>query len=573
MEPDANPDGFPVDDLGVSIVKNSPIQLEIISAGLAGAVLPYGGGFVIRYRLLNSGPSLKVHLSLYQNTNNKDSLTSRLGLADKAVDLPAVGKVEGEWIVADAYGWYMTGAYSGNIYLAATDDRGQVLAATQALDYRSTTSPFVILALNKEQGIEIESKIRTVHPSDKVGAVPIASVYEKLPDLWYEYKAANRVLQARPLGSMSALEKEALKRYVSMGGTLLIATEYVPDWTVDDTAAFNRGIGRAILLPSLSDPQLLSDGSSPASALTPMLQSGYRLPDFRIFIAWVVLIVLLIGPVLHIVFAKLGRREWIWIGAPLLSIAAAAGMYGLAQAVKGDKSAVEIHHLFVGGEGATQFFAMTAVRLQSAEKGFFDVKIEAMEPTPNQPSDAYQYRNFPQASLIAERGSILFSHLFMQKWSTRDVSADSVSAPFPLRRTAATKDDVHIRNLSPGNLSGLYYYNQTNWYNIPGQIMSGEERTLSLTTDRVINDNDSTLLSQSSIAPVLYNLRTAYPGREILATTCSPSGLPKVRVTPTPSIVRESSHCVFLFTKEPEAARPPLDPNMSPNQALKETQP
>lgn len=560
-----------LDDVPV-VEANSPVRLEVLSAGLAGYISSSGKPFIIRYRITTSNKAERLKLSFYQKESAEYPVEplpfmDRLGLAEKTVDLPAAGTVTGEWIIAQ----FNSNAYGSDVYLTARDEQGNVRAAAQVLDYRVNGRPIMILATDKEQGLSIEKTIRIALPEDRGQGVQIASMYNKLPDTWYEYEATDKVLLARPLSSLAKQEKDALLRWVFMGGNLLAAKEYVPDWTDETEQSFKRGIGSVQALSTLTVPDVFSVSSRVMNTLPTLLRTGYNLPDFRIFLAAVVLIILLIGPVLHIVFAKLHQREWLWVAAPLLSAAAALGMYGLAQAVKGDKSAVEIHHFFIGQSAKAPFFTTTTVRLQSAQTGDFDIRVEANEPTPIAMNDSYQYRNFPQARIFLNRGGVYLSKLFMRKWSTRDVTVESVGAPYPVERTVGFDGAVRIRNLGGRPLTELFYYEGLTWYKIEGKIESGQERTLSFPMDHSVNDNDSQQILQGSIGPALYSIRSVFKDWEILAATCEPSRIPKVLVSPAPAVVRESSHCVFLFQKPGPIAASPSN-NTLPTQ-MKEAAP
>jgi hypothetical protein len=252
----------------------------------------------------------------------------------------------------------------------------------------------------------------------------------------------------------------------------------------------------------------------------------------------------------------MGRRELIWAAAPLFSLAAAAGMYGLAQAVKGDESAAEIHHLLVGTDAQVPFRVTTAVRIQSAEKGVRNLSVAANEPTLLPVYDyRYQSRDRSSPHLSATRNRIDVSSFAMQKWSTRDFVVDSVSAPYRIYRTQHSDETVTIKNAADTPLKSLYYLHGIGWYKFKDGIAGGEEKVFRLSQDEQVWDTETA--ATATVDPMLlllYSVRKQYSNREILAAECTPLHVPKVTVTPFPKIIRETTNCIFLFNSSPAGA-------------------
>ncbi len=544
---------------------DSPITLEVISIGLAGRVPRFGETFAISYRISNNGPATRVNLELFSPKSaalpyGGMPLTARQGIAPKALELAANKTTADRWYISPSGVYYAGDLVGRDLFLLAVDPAGgAVRAVAKVPDFQTSGDPLVVLASNKAQGLRIENEIRLAAPDTGGSGVDVMSVYQALPTAWFEYRIASRVLLARPVSSLSPIEREALFQWGIMGGHLWILEEQVTDWTAAVAATWNGGAGTAQVVSSTADRALtLPFSAGQEQGAAPLLSGGCQLPEAHLVIIALLLIVIVVGPVLHFVCARIKKREWIWIAAPTFSAAAALGMFGLAQAVKGDESAMEVQHLLISGEGGGPTMLSTAIRIQSAVKERKHISVSARTPIPHHSEYSYYNdaeRNSPLVTV--RRWGLDLASFAMQKWSTRDFSFLSVGAPFDVRQTVGGAGEVTFENRGPSALERLYYLEGGVWHSLQGALGAAKTKRFVYSAGDAFSDSGGALddfPETSRLRALLYNIRSRFENiaPSILMATCTPAKLPETSVYPTPSVTRNGAHCVFLFRRQKE---------------------
>jgi hypothetical protein len=179
-------------------------------------------------------------------------------------------------------------------------------------------------------------------------------------DAWWVYPAANVVVVAAPLKSLSEEQREALENYVRQGGTLILLEKEISEEAF--LAAYRKGaissdairVGRGEMLridglstkklqdvfsgdnlKSVGDNvrwQMPNAGAEDLSSRIrgkagTLFATHFVFPSLLWIIAWLVVYIAFIGFVNFAVLRRMRRREWAWVTTPLLALMFAAGIY------------------------------------------------------------------------------------------------------------------------------------------------------------------------------------------------------------------------------------------------------
>ncbi|MFO8070976.1 MAG: hypothetical protein R6V85_03790 [Polyangia bacterium] len=570
------------------IEEPAPVAVEVERVGLEGFAGP-DGPTVIEYRLINRKAAGSFALELLEwppPAHTPIEMTVSANVAPLPIELGAGEELSGRWIVPSSLGFqWMDVGGSSELLLLARGEGGELLGATALPDIRRGNRTLAVIAADAETGLEIKQEIDRVEIGASGGVFDhdVALLLEETPDLWHEYTAARAVLLARPWADLSEAERRALRRYTALGGVLLAMPEHCPDWRDAEPLAAARpgmvatryGAGRVHVEPlgaagaaSRRQEWLLRalpgavEGSSIWRSSGPPLFSGYVMPDAVLLTGLIVLIVLIVGPVLHLVLSRLRRREWAWVAVPVSSVLLAGCMYAAACGVKGEKSVLEVHHLVWSFGDAREAAVHSSIRVLSSEAGLRSVEAKGDSPRPSDlPSWPFVRGGSPRAVRV-EPERVAVEGLPMHRFSSNDLQLVFAGEPVSIRLLPLGENGVRIDNRSGAELTDLYLWRPGGWVELADRLGAGEtlERrslgrgvsAVSMLPEGSARDSDSGRLVSL--------LQAARPGRvalgremTALVAGCDPPGLPRVSLRPEPLVERERATCVWW-----EPAFPPL---------------
>jgi hypothetical protein len=158
------------------------------------------------------------------------------------------------------------------------------------------------------------------------------------------------------LVTFSAFDFANLRGWASEGalwGTLLVRQAVLaPGYLarLNQTSLLERGVLR---LPSLN------------------------LPSTGVVLAFLLLYVLVIGPVNYLVLRRLRRLEWAWLSIPLVVLAFSCGLYAVGAGLRGGQSQLNQAAIVQGAEGQPRAFATAFTALFSPRRATYTVGFPA----------------------------------------------------------------------------------------------------------------------------------------------------------------------------------------------------
>jgi len=562
------------------------LHLEVLTLGLDGYI-HYDGPCLLRYRIANRGPARDVVLGLALVSTGKVSveapalhMTGGFANVHRNLRLKAGEERTGQWILPVLREPYDP---EQRIVLEARDHEGRILA--QAPMPKSLTgNPVVVLAENQDAVTPIRNAVLWRSGAEESWYTPpeVALVLKDLPRAWYVYRAARLVILARSWGGLAAKERTALEQWVAFGGTLVVMPQLCPDWhlanfgdlTTDPTAGAFPGAGRVLLapLPAPGEAQgrvdekafrdwlgmtgLLRtyyDMTMPeiGYAAAPLTQS-YSMPNTLVLVLFILGIIVLVGPVVHIVLARMRRREWAWAAVPLLSLVLALGTYGLSLGIKGEGTVLEVHHVLKSFDGSDHAPLSTYARVLAADKVQASLSISADQPiilTPYLYPDPFSGMSLAEPTIMPDAVSL--SGIGMPRWSYEDFTFLSVSRAVPLDIDHEERG-VKITNTSGLELRDLMVWTGQGWHAVKARFMKGESVTVpwgggSLSAE-MLEPGWLTKDAMRTLARVLESAMVPLPGnrdRVVAAAHCSPRGLPDLAMRPEPVTMLTDVTCVW----------------------------
>jgi len=562
----------------------APIEIAIERIGLEGYISPDGPA-VVDYRVENRGPARRVTLELVEWPPPEYvpyQLTIAANTAPLELDLGPAESRTGRWILRPFAGYEAlhTQGESDLLVLARGRD-GAVLGATTMPEVKHSYWPVVVIARDSETGLAIQD---SVHRAD-LGQGPYASRHDVAlllgdpPDLWYEYSGAGSVILAVPWSELTPTSRLALRRHVAYGGTLHVLPEHCPDWRSADPAAravpgllpTRYGAGRVFVEPSdgarepgdretwLARTIPGQDRAGPGwNAINPPLTLAYVMPDAWLLVALILAIVAIVGPVAHLVLVRLRKREWSWVAIPALSLALAGCMYGVASSVKGEASALEVHHLLQTFGDAPDAAVSTAIRIQSAEAGLRSLSARGEQPR----ASFMSYEPFGdgldprKTEVTGDRVAI--RDIPMHRFSSQDLGLTFAAAPRRLTVEPLGDDGVRVVNRTGAALTDLYLERPAGWVRLadrlePGATLERPHLGPGVPEHLLLGDPPDSLeaVHLSGVLAAAVSRRTTAALYDFaLVAGCSAEGLPDVSSSPAPQVTRVRATCAWLFTPE-----------------------
>lgn len=559
-----------------------PVVVSVERVGLEGYVSP-DTPTVVRYRVLSRGPARRVILELHEWPPPKDvpwSFTVAANTPPLELDLAAGEERAGPWILPQ-FASYNTMHAQGEraILLLVRDRGGALLGATEMPEVKHAYWPVAVIAGGTDAGLAIQE---AVHRAD-LGQGPyperreVALLLGEPPDLWYEYGAAGSVILARPWSELSPAVRSALRRHVAFGGTMHVLPEHCPDWRdADPTTGAAPGLqptrygaGKVFVEPATTDGdddgrELWLARTLPGrdhagtgwSAVNPPLGLVYVMPDAALLVALILLIVVLVGPVAHLVLVRLRRREWSWVAVPALSVALAGCMYAVASGVKGEESALEVHYLVHSFGDANDAAVSAAIRVQSAEAGVRSVRARGEQPRASNVSfGPFGSEPSPRDTRVTPSG-VVVAEIPMHRFSSHDLGLTFATQRRDVLVTAIGDDGVRVVNRTGAPLTDLYLERPAGWIELaerlgPGQTI--ERRGLGLGTPEHELFGDAPQTSEALDLVGVLGAATARRsvgsiGDFALVAGCDASGLPEVETSPKPAVTKVRATCAWVVT-------------------------
>lgn len=554
------------------------VELAVERFGFEG-VLASEATAVMEIRARNWGGEADLELELVEWPRDEveywmTSIADRAGRLE--LHLGRGEEARRRWIMPT--GHHGGGHYSeAELFLVARRTDGAVAAVERVPEPRVAGRHVVVLAADKEAGLDVQQAINRadVNRGGFGGIREAAVMYGSAPDFWYEYDATEGVLLARPWGSLDVGEREALRTYVAFGGWLQVLGERCPDWRDGDITRGARtgvvpnrfGLGSVFVSGAAEDKDEWLARTLPSTGyrrsfwdgVRPDLESGYVMPDARLVIVAICLIVLLLGPVAHLSLVRAGKREWAWVIVPGASLALAAGMYLVASGVKGEDSALERHAMILSNPGAGEAISVVGIRIQSADALDRSLRLEARYP---RISEYWYSAGTPGESLGSVRvgeGVVEMDGIETHRFSTRDFFFSAPVAPVPLGLDVGRDGSVELENASGGAVSDICLRRPGGWARLEGTVPGGERRSWEdagegLPVHRILGTpEDSDSPEVASLVNRLYNSIAMIEDRarefdgEVLVASCEVPRPVEIELSPRPAVTEERTTCVWFF--------------------------
>jgi hypothetical protein len=564
--------------------------LEVLSLGLEGYI-HYDGPCLLRYRIKNPGPGRHVALGLSVVSTGKglaklSAFQITGGFTDVRQNLVLKAGEErlGQWILP-----VLREPYDPDVHLVleARDEEGRI-AAQAPMPRSNTGNPVVVLALDQEAAAPIRNAVLWRSGTEDPWYTPpeVALVLADLPRAWYVYRPARLVVLARSWAGLAKKEKEALEQWIAFGGTLVVVPQLCPDWqledlgdlTTDPTAGASLGAGRVMLAPTSAagdakravDDKVLRDWfnltgllrgyydmTMPEISYAPLTQS-YSMPSTLLLVLFILGIILLIGPVLHIVLARMRRREWAWAAVPAISLVLALGTYGVSTGIKGEGTVLEIHHVLKCFEGTDHATLSTYVRILASDRVHASLSLSAEHPvilTPSMYPDPFSGMSRAVPRILPD--GLTLSGLDMPRWSYEDFTFLSSSRAVPLGLDFR-EEGVKVTNNSGLELRDLMVWTGKGWHAVKPRFTKGEKITVPWgggeQSADMLKPSWTTGDAMKSMAGILASAMSPLPGNRdkvVVAAHCSPRGLPAVEMRPVPVKVLTDATCLWKSSVPP----------------------
>jgi len=560
-----------------------PVKVVIERIGLEGYVSP-DGPTVIAYRLENRGPARRVTLEMIEWPPPEHvpwGFTVAANTAPLEVELGLNETARGDWILPQFAGYQtLHGLGESDLLVLARDEDGALVGVATVPEVKHSYWPVVVIAADSEIGLAVQDAVHRADLGQGVYATrhEVALLLSDPPGLWYELAGAGTVILASPWAALPDDTRVALRRHVAFGGSLHVLPEHCPDWRAAEPVAgatpgllpTRFGAGRVFVEPIGTIAQEGGretwfartipgrDAIGPGwSSVSPPLTMAYVMPDTWLLVALIVLIVALIGPVAHLVLVRMRKREWSWVVIPALSVVLAGCMYGVASSVKGEDSALEVHHLVQSFGNAPDAAVTTAVRIQSAEAGLRSVRITGEQPRASFMSYAPFGSEVDPRKTGVDAERLKIRDIPMHRFSSHDLTVTVTGGRQDVEIELIGENGVRVVNRTGTELTDLYLERPGGWVELaerlgPGKIL--ERRDLGPgTPEHELLGGDPTNLEAIELAGLLgaatSRRQTAAFDDFALVAGCGATGLPEVEMSPAPRVQEVRVSCAWLVTR------------------------
>jgi len=546
------------------------VAVKVVSIGLDGHVAAPERPTVARLSLANRGPARRLRLTFEEVVREPSAgvwAVMKDRVAPLEVTLRAGEEREIDWAVPVFNDGLLTIApESGGLYAVARDESGRILGAARAPRAQTYGMPIAVLAESDEVAIAIQNEILRAATGKERPAV--ALVTGGPPAHFWEYEASPMVVLARPLSGLSAPQRTALRRFVTFGGALAVSATHAGELT-----GMSPGLGEVILLPEAAG----TDGRDRSEAWRglvggPRTQVGLAeaslplemhidLPGTGALLGMIGLIVLLVGPALHIALARMRRREWAWVGVPGLSLRLAIAMYGLASGSRGAANGVEIQHLRVSIGEAPDAVIMTQVRVQSKLAATKTVRL--VGPPGSDPRHDNLQRFLYGGGVFAappvrmSGDAVEVGPMAMHRWSSQDLAFASAGARIPRDVRAAGDGRISVANTAGMTLTEVDLYTHRGWSRIASSLAPGARVELPGPPEpepdplagpiRPSGEAWAAAYARSSLLATAASVPKAGLTADLrVLARCPSRDLPRVEVSPPADEIRAVDRCLWI---------------------------
>ncbi len=584
---DAGPAGKAKDAFDLA---HPTVSIEILGIGLDSHIAA-SGPVVLRYRIANHGPETSVSLSFEETDTGAQppfqGFMERNSIVPRTLGLFNGDEREGRWILQ---GFAKHWGAKTRVWLLARDATGRLLGATLVPD-PIATSPVAIIAPDAAAAVEVQQRLDWSSSGRTSLYMPRpewAAVVGRPPTLWYEYLPALFVVLATPLGSLSGDAQAALRRWTALGGDLVILADLCPDWQAGPWAGLSTssstpaklGAGRVHLAPVASGQSglsgwLLEQGLLSWSTPLPgtdrvnsaFMKRSWIMPDTWVLVGAVLVIILVVGPLIHLGLARLRRREWAWVMVPAASVVLSIGMYALATGVKGVGSGLEVHHVVFGTGGSPESLVSTTVRLMSPERRSFALRVRATQPmlAPSYGLAASGFSGAPPPATVIRPDGLEVRGIAMQRYSLDDHGTSSLAPAVPLSvEWLEDGTGIVVANTAKTPITDVFVLAASGWIAAGAGIDPGESiRVGGIDAGVAIGELEAPFISPADLEwtrRVLQSLPYLYQGEQgagdlTIVAGCAAPGMPRVTVTPEPDSTLVRTTCVWRIAGDAPAGQ------------------
>ena len=556
-------------DTAVPATADSGVSVKILSIGLDRHI-PGNGQFSLKYRLANENAPRTLRLDIQRRHDDISRYLSGVRIAPQRISLKKGASHEGEWLIPSntAMGWYVPESGDGDsIFLVVRDDRTNKIVSLTALPALNIhTNPVVVLAATEDLAITFENAVSLQPAKETWNQFETVRLSAFFPSHWFEYEAARAVVLATPLGRLDSPAVAAIQQWVAFGGRAIISAPNAPGWPAalgirqepeDGPITDKRfGLGSvSVIHPQTHDKRELAKLLQPVLppsdipqvnevlSVQPKLTLHYVLPSTGLVILAVCAIILILGPLSHLVLAKRKQREAAWVVLPFLSVVLAVVMYAIASSVKGDKSGLETHAVVISFPKTGIALVRTGIRLQSAKQMKFGLRFNGSSIWVGSVWEFYQ-NQAPAPLLDIHHRHVSLRRLQMQKWSTNDVDFTTVQKALPLTMTAQSNNQVTVTNSSEYVLENAKLQMGGAWYLVAKKIRPGRTAVVSMSASK-LSDDDYAYLQFGGDLPRL--VAKCDPQEERFST---------LEVFPEPINAVAHRTCIWIFGDELKGGAP-----------------
>ena len=278
---------------------------------------------------------------------------------------------------------------------------------------------------------------------------------------------------------------------------------------------------------------------------------SYSMPSTLVLVIFILGIIVLVGPVVHLLLARMRRREWAWAAVPILSLVLALGTYGLSTGIKGEGTVLEFHHVLKSYAGTDHAPLFTYTRVLSSDRVQASLSLSADHPlilTPSMYPDPFSSTSRAVPRILPD--SLSLSGLGMPRWSYEDLTFLSSSRAVPLDMDVDA-NCVKVAHTSGLELRDLIVWTGEGWHAVKPRFANGEKVMVPWSggaqSADMLKPAWMTADAMKSMAAVL---ASPWPGnkdqRVVVAAHCSPRGLPHVKLQPVPEKVLTDVTCMWL---------------------------
>lgn len=272
------------------------------------------------------------------------------------------------------------------------------------------------------------------------------------------------------------------------------------------------------------------------------LQQALKLPALRLpsilgFLGFLLLYILIVGPMNYLLLRRWDRREWGYITIPLLVVVFSGGAYVWGTSGRGQAPILSELSIVRVGQNRMQAQAMSYLALFSPARRAYDLRLpaDALVGDLQQP---WQRQSRTTDVQYAE-DSVRFPNLLVDVGGVRAFAVERVVAAPDVTATQRMMDgkpQVTIRNRSDREISGLMIVRGDGRSQLVDTLAPGAERTLSFAPDRWLQDgmNDldgSALIDRRTVLNQLGNV--VLPG--VFNNGAPPQAFAEAELPPTPT--------------------------------------